>query len=56
MQYRIHEVGSDYDTFFAFIYDGKIVFMIEEMAHLSYIDSVDLRQSPVYMRLLNNSW
>lgn len=56
MQYRIHEVGNDYDTFFAFIYDGKIVFMIEEMAHLSYIDSVDLRQSPVYMRLLNNSW
>ena len=56
MQYRIHEVGPDYDTFFAFIYDGKIVFMIEEMAHLFYIDSVDLRQSPVYMRLLNNSW
>lgn len=56
MQYRIYEVGNDYDTFFAFIYDGKIVFMIEEMAHLSYIDSVDLRQSPVYMRLLNNSW
>lgn len=56
MQYRTHEVGTDFDTFFAFIYDGKIVFMIEETAHLSYLDSVDLRQSPVYMRLLNNSW
>lgn len=56
MQYRAHEVGTDFDTFFAFIYDGKIVFMIMEAAHLSYIDSVDLSQSPVYMRLLNNSW
>lgn len=56
MQYRAYEVGTDFDTFFAFIYNGKIVFMIVEAAHLSYINSVDLSQSPVYMRLLNNSW
>lgn len=56
MQYRTHEVGSDFDTYIAFIYDDKIVFMIENDAHLSYIDSVNLTKSPAYMRLLDYSW
>ena len=56
MQYRTHEVGADFDTYIAFIYDDKIVFMIENAAHLSYIDSVNLTKSPVYMRLLDYSW
>ena len=56
MQYRTHEVGADFDTYIAFIYDDKIVFMIENDAHLSYIDSVNLTKSPVYMRLLDYSW
>lgn len=56
MQYRTHEVGTDFDTYFAFLYNGKIVFMIAETAHLSYIDGVELNQSPIYVRLLINSW
>lgn len=56
MQYRTHEVGIDFDTYFAFIYNDKIVFMIEDAARLSYVDSVDLSQSAIYMRLLNYSW
>ena len=56
MQYRTHEVGADFDTYVAFIYDDRIVFMIENGAHLSYIDSVNLTKSPVYMRLLDYCW
>ena len=53
MQYRVHEVGSNFDTYFAFIYDGSIVFMIEESFHLSHIDSIALTKSPTYMHLLS---
>ena len=56
MQYRTHEVGADFDTYVASIYDDRIVFMIENGAHLSYIDSVNLTKSPVYMRLLDYCW
>ena len=56
MQYRAHEVGSDLDTYVAFIYDNSIVFMIEEATHLSYIERVDLTKSPIYMHLLGCCW
>ena len=56
MQYRTYEVGTDFDTYIAFIYDSRIVFMIEDAADLSYIDSVNLTQSPIYLRLLDYSW
>ena len=56
MQYRTHEVGTGFDTYIAFIYDDKIVFTIVDAAHLSYIDSVNLTKSPVYMRLLDYGW
>ena len=56
MQYRAHEVETGLDTYMAFIYDNRIVFMILEATQLSYIDSVNLACSPVYMRLLNYSW
>ena len=36
-------------------WDGTDIFMMENTTHLSYIDSVDLIRSPVYMRLLNYS-
>lgn len=56
MQYRTYEVGTDFDTYVAFIYDGRIVFMINDANSLSYIDSVNLTKSPIYIRLLNYSW
>lgn len=56
MQYRVCEAGTDFDTYMAFICDNRIVFMVEDATRLSYIDSVNLNQSPVYMRLLNYSW
>ena len=56
MQYRVHEVGSDLDTYVAFIYDNSIVFMIEEATHLSYLERVDLTKSPIYMHLLGCCW
>lgn len=56
MQYRTYEVGTGFDTYVAFTYDGRIVFMINDADSLSYIDSVNLTKSPIYMRLLNYGW
>ena len=56
MQYRTYEVGTGFDTYVAFIYDGRIVFMINDANSLSYIDSVNLTKSPIYIRLLNYGW
>lgn len=50
MQYR-HNVANNFDTYMAFIYDGFIVFMEENHNNFSYIDSIELSKSPVYLNL-----
>lgn len=50
MEYR-NSVQAEFDTYFAFLYDGYIVFMEEKDNLLFYADSVKLNESPIYMKL-----
>ena len=50
MEYR-NSVRAEYETFFAFLYDGHIVFMEEKDNLLFFVDSVKLSESPIYMKL-----
>ena len=50
MEYR-NSVRAEFDTYFAFLYDGYIVFMEEKDNLLLYADRVKLSESPIYMKL-----
>lgn len=52
MQYR-HNVADGFDTYIAFVYDEHIVFVEEIDNYFSYIDSVKLSKSPIYLKLLS---
>ena len=39
----------------AFIYDGRIVFMVKNGVYLDYIDSVNLNKSKIFMELSSYS-
>lgn len=53
MQYRHHVVTNKFDTYMAFVYDDKIVFLEENNTNFSYVDNVELSKSSVYMTLKN---
>lgn len=50
MQYRNH-VANEFDTYMAFIYDKRIIFMEEKNNIFNFIDSVELTKSSVYQNL-----
>lgn len=50
MKYRKYVVPQ-YDTYFAFLYSGYIIFLEEMDGILRYIDKVNVEKSPVYMHL-----
>ena len=50
MQYR-NNVANNFNTYMACVYDEHIVFMEETNNHFSYIDSIELCKSPVYLKL-----
>ena len=50
MQYR-HNVANIFNTYMACVYDEHIVFMEETKNHFSYVDSIELCKSPVYLNL-----
>ena len=50
MKYRKYIVPQ-YDTYFAFLYSGYIIFLEEMDGILRYIDKVNVAKSPVYMHL-----
>lgn len=54
MQYRNY-VADGYDTYVAFIYDNRIVFMEEKDNDFVYIDNVELIKSSVYQKMLRYS-
>lgn len=54
MRYR-HNAVNGYDTYMAFIYDGNMVFMEKRSDQLCYIDHVSLKESPIYLKLLDYS-
>ena len=49
MQYRHHVVTNKFDTYMAFVYDDKIVFLEENNTNFSYVDNVELSKSSVYI-------
>ena len=51
MKYRKYIVPQ-YDTYFAFLYSGYIIFLEEMDGILRYIDKVNVAKSPVYMHLM----
>lgn len=55
MQYRSFMTNDRFDTYMAFIYDGRIVFMVKNGVYLDYIDSVNLNKSKIFMELSSYS-
>lgn len=55
MQYRSFMMNDRFDTYMAFIYNGRIVFMVKDGVYLDYIDSVNLNKSKIFMDLSSYS-
>lgn len=50
MKYR-KKVQPEYDTYFALLYDGKMVFLENQLGNLLFVDCVNLSESPIFMKL-----
>lgn len=50
MQYRA-SMQPNFDTFFTFLYARKIIFLESTFEGFSFVDSVSLEESPIFMKL-----